>query len=141
MVRLRLGPPGSRRQPASGIQQLRGLNNEGSLTEKVSAPSLAAAPPSRQVIAMERAKGRLERALRAAEFCPDNERVWRWESRANGTRTVVKFELLSDLDDVPAGATVWFDSCDALGAANLRGTRFAARDRVVRDLAADALTL
>lgn len=54
-------------------------------------------------------------------------------------RAVVKFELLADLDDSPAGATVRFDGCDDLGAANLRGTRFAARDRVARELApADA---
>lgn len=78
---------------------------------------------------------RLERALLAAGFRPDNERIWRWESRSPDVRAIVKFELLADLDDSPAGATVRFDGCDALGAANLRGTRFAARDRVARDLA------
>lgn len=80
---------------------------------------------------------RLEQALRAAGFTPDNERVWRWESRDTGARTVVKFELLSDLEDTPAGATVRFDGCEALGAANLRGSRFAARDREVRALLPD----
>lgn len=40
------------------------------------------------------------------------------------------------MDDVPAGATLAFDDCDQLGAANLRGTGFAARDIVVRELRA-----
>jgi hypothetical protein len=79
---------------------------------------------------------RLEHALLKADFRPDNERIWRWESREDGIRAVVKFELLSDLDDTPAGATVRFDGCENLGAANLRGTRFAARDRIVRELVA-----
>ncbi|CRK59133.1 hypothetical protein [Alloactinosynnema sp. L-07] len=48
----------------------------------------------------------------------------------------MKLELLADLADTHAGATVKFDGCDALGAANLRGTRFAARNRVVRELTA-----
>ena len=52
------------------------------------------------------------------------------------TRAVVKFELLADLDDQPDGATVVFDGCDRLGAANLRGTGFAARDLEVRELGA-----
>ena len=34
----------------------------------------------------------------------------------------------------PAGATLAFDDCDQLGATNLRGTGFAARDIVVREL-------
>src|SRR4051794_11069675 len=46
MVRLRLGPPGSRRQPASGVQQFPGLKDEGSLTTDQSAAGdqQAAAP-------------------------------------------------------------------------------------------------
>ena len=51
-------------------------------------------------------------------------------------RTVVKFELLADLDDAPAGTTVLFDSCEQLGAVNLRGTGFATRDVEVRELTA-----
>jgi len=49
---------------------------------------------------------------------------------------VVKFELLADLDDQPAGVTIAFDGCDQLGAANLRGTGFASRDIEVRLLRA-----
>jgi hypothetical protein len=76
---------------------------------------------------------RLEHALRNAEFKPDNERVWRWIAE---DKTVIKFELLADLDNVAAGATVVFDECDGLGAVNLRGTGFASRDVVVRELTA-----
>jgi hypothetical protein len=47
-----------------------------------------------------------------------------------------KFELLADLDDQPAGATVVFDGCHDLGAANLRGTGFAVRDIELRELRA-----
>ncbi len=77
---------------------------------------------------------RLERALRNAEFEPDKERTWRWKADGSNRRTVVKFELLADLGDQPAGATVNFDGCDDLGAANLRGTGFAARDFDVHEL-------
>jgi hypothetical protein len=77
---------------------------------------------------------RLEQALRNAEFEPDKERVWRWEAEGTTPRTIVKFELLADLDDAPAQATVDFDGCDKLGAVNLRGTGFASRDVEVREL-------
>lgn len=70
----------------------------------------------------------LERALRNAEFEPDEDRVWRWRGTAAGRQTVVKFELLADLDDQPSEAIIEFNECEALGAVNLRGTRFAARD-------------
>ena len=71
---------------------------------------------------------RLEQALRNAEFEPDYERIWRWTTGGVFAKTIVKFELLADLDDVPSGADVAFDGCDHLGAANLRGTGFAPRD-------------
>jgi hypothetical protein len=79
---------------------------------------------------------RLEHALRNAEFEPDNERIWRW--RADGTEAVaeIKFELLADLDEERSGVTIVFDGCDALGAANLRGTGFAVRDVEVHRLRA-----
>ena len=48
----------------------------------------------------------------------------------------MKFELLVDLETEPAGATVIFDDCEQLGAANLRGTGFAARDVEVRRISA-----
>jgi hypothetical protein len=79
---------------------------------------------------------RLEHALRNAEFEPDSERVWRWVAEGSVPRTVVKFELLADLDHVAAETTVNFEGCDHLGAVNLRGTGFASRDIEVRELTA-----
>lgn len=79
---------------------------------------------------------RLEQALRNAEFEPDSERVWRWRAASPDTAALVKFELLADLDDQPAGAQIHFDGCKMLGAANLRGTGFASRDISVRQLRA-----
>lgn len=79
---------------------------------------------------------RLENALRNAEFAPDAEHVWRWVAEGTESRTVVKFELLADLDTEPNEATVRFDACDNLGAVNLRGTGYASRDVVVHELSA-----
>lgn len=79
---------------------------------------------------------RLERALRNAEFEPDGTRAWRWTAAGRTARSVVKFELLADLDDVGAQETILFDDCEALGAVNLRGTGFASRDVEVRTLRA-----
>ncbi|MFV0411444.1 MAG: hypothetical protein ACK5LJ_17630 [Paracoccus sp. (in: a-proteobacteria)] len=79
---------------------------------------------------------RLEAALANAEFEPDSERVWRWRADGAETGAVVKFELLADVDTEPAGATIVFDECDQLGAANLRGTGVAARDIEPRTLRA-----
>src|SRR4051812_8221874 len=45
--------------------------------------------------------GRLEQALRDADFKPSG-RVWRWETEGV-ERAVVKFELLADQADLPAG--------------------------------------
>jgi len=77
---------------------------------------------------------RLERALRNAEFEPMDRRVWRWVAHGAVAATVVKFELLADLADENAEATITFDECECLGAVNLRGTGFAARDFEVRKL-------
>jgi hypothetical protein len=77
---------------------------------------------------------RLERALRNAEFAPDAEQAWRWVADGLGIKAVVRFELLADIDDAPEGATITFDECDDLGAANLRGTGYAARDVDVHQL-------
>jgi hypothetical protein len=78
---------------------------------------------------------RLERALQQAGFEPDSARIWRWhEETAQGM--VVKIEFLADLDDVPNQEVVRFDDCDALGAVNLRGTGFAARDWELRTVTA-----
>lgn len=77
---------------------------------------------------------RLERALRNAEFEPDAERTWRWVAADVRPTTVVKFELLADRSDVAAQEILIFEDCDNLGAVNLRGTGFAARDIEVHRL-------
>ncbi len=79
---------------------------------------------------------RLERALANAEFSVDPDRIWRWQTEIGGRRAVVKFELLADLDSRPTGAVVSFDACEALGAVNLHGTGFAARDYARRPMRA-----
>ena len=70
------------------------------------------------------------------KYSPDQERIWRWKADGVDARAIVKFELLADLDDAPAGADVAFDGCDHLGAANLRGTGFASRHIEIRTLTA-----
>jgi hypothetical protein len=77
---------------------------------------------------------RLEYALLNAEFEPDGEHSWRWTVQSPRNRAIVKFELLADLDDVPADRTVVFEKCEQLGAANLRGTRFATKNYEVKQL-------
>ncbi len=77
---------------------------------------------------------RLEQALRDAGFAPENATIWRWVADGVFGAPVVKFELLADLQDRPAEATISFDACECLGAVNLRGTGFAARDIEVREL-------
>ena len=79
---------------------------------------------------------RLEQALRNAGFAPEGATIWRWVADGTVCTPIVKFELLADLDDQPAEATIAFDACDQLGAVNLRGTGFAARDFEVRELKA-----
>lgn len=80
---------------------------------------------------------RLEQALRDAGFAPDSEHVWRWTTDGGSHRAIIKFELLADLPSQPANATLSFDGCDHLGAANLRGTGFAAQDIDVQQLTAE----
>jgi len=79
---------------------------------------------------------RLERALRHAEFEPDSDQVWRWRVANETIQAEVKFELLADLEDEANEATVRFDDCDCLGAVNLRGTSYAARDVTLKTLTA-----
>lgn len=79
---------------------------------------------------------RLENALLAAGFRPDDQHIWRWRSVVGSEAAVVKFELLADLDTEPAEAIIRFNGCQDLGAVNLRGTGNAARDREVRILTA-----
>lgn len=78
---------------------------------------------------------RLEKALQAAGFIPgkdgdrSDEGVWRWQTRSvSGSRVEVVFDLLADLDDIPANHIIKFKGCTHLGAANLRGTKFATLD-------------
>ena len=79
---------------------------------------------------------RLEAALGRAGFRPDIQRVWRWkEESAPGM--VVKIEFLADQDDIPDETTLLFDQCEWLGAVNLRGTGFAARDFELRTITAE----
>ena len=66
---------------------------------------------------------RLESALRNADFVPSTDAVWRWQTEGVPTKTIVKSELLADLDDSPAEAIIEFEDCDELGAVNLRGFR------------------
>lgn len=70
---------------------------------------------------------RLEQALRTARFTPSGQHVWRWQDKSV-PGAVVKIEFLADLSDAPAQATLSFSGSEALGAVNLRGTGFAARD-------------
>ena len=77
---------------------------------------------------------RLERALRASGFTPEESRIWRWVAEDTTAAPVVKFELLADLQDQPAEVTISFDACENLGAVNLLGTGFAARDIDIREL-------
>ena len=79
---------------------------------------------------------RLERALLNAEFEPSAERVWRWTTQEGRTQSIIKFELLADVGSAAAQAIVAFDGCQNLGAVNLRGTGFAARDTLVHPLSA-----
>jgi hypothetical protein len=74
---------------------------------------------------------RLERALRECGFIPSHDHAWRWQDETIAG-VVVKIEFLADLDSAPGQATLNFDGCTSLGAVNLRGTGFAARDWQLR---------
>ena len=78
--------------------------------------------------------GRLEHALLAAGFTPTAEHAWRWVTSSAGLRTEIKFELLADLEGERVGGIIMFADCDDLGACNLRGTGFATRDFVIRQM-------
>ena len=79
---------------------------------------------------------RLERALRNAEFLPENDQVWQWIADGVAATTVVRFELLADLDDQRTEATIKFNECQSLGALNLRGTGYASQHTEVREFSA-----
>jgi hypothetical protein len=71
--------------------------------------------------------GSVERALEPLDFKPDpNQDGWRWRGPINGVS--VKLEFLCDLPDYREGEVVRPRGCQALGAQNLRGTGYVARD-------------
>lgn len=74
----------------------------------------------------------LEQALLAAGFSADPEQLWRWLDHEHGT--IVKVEFLCDLDYEPAESLVTFMGAKTLGAVNLRGTGYAARDWTLHNL-------
>ena len=81
---------------------------------------------------------RLEQALKDAHFQPSDDKVWRWiQVDENGKKTVVKFELLADLDDERAEAVIGFDGAESLGAVNLRGTGYATKGALEREFTAE----
>ncbi len=77
----------------------------------------------------------LEQSLLQSGFMPSDENIWRWQMRSDeGTVTVIKFELFADRADVAQGSVIGFDACQRLGAVNLRGTGWVARDFEARVL-------
>ena len=74
---------------------------------------------------------RLEQALKNAEFKADGIGLEMASGRRHSDDRQI--ELLADREELPAG-DLKFDGCEALGAANLRGTGFAARDVTVQTL-------
>jgi hypothetical protein len=80
---------------------------------------------------------RLEQALKDARFQPSDDKVWRWNQvGADGRKTIVKFELLADLDTERAEAVINFAGAENLGALNLRGTGYATKGAVEREFSA-----
>lgn len=80
---------------------------------------------------------RLEATLRKAGFVPGAKDIWRWQTKiSDGTKAEVTFDLLADQEYFPANEVFVFNGCDHLGAANLRGTGYAALDTEVRLLQA-----
>lgn len=69
----------------------------------------------------------VERALEFLDFRPDpSESGWRWRGPIDGVP--VKLEFLCDLPDYREGEVVRPGGCRVLGAQNLRGTGYVARD-------------
>jgi len=80
----------------------------------------------------------LERALIRVGFKPD-PRIdgWRWFVIVDGHR--VNIEFLCDVGEQPANVTIRRDGA-ALGAANVRGTRFVEEDWVAEEIEAQLVT-
>lgn len=81
---------------------------------------------------------RLEQALKDAHFQPSDDKIWRWNQvDADGRKTIVKFELLADLDTERAEAVINFTDAEDLGAVNLRGTGYATKGAVEREFSTE----
>jgi hypothetical protein len=76
---------------------------------------------------------RLESALEQSGFDVSPDRIWRWRDESI-PGVVIKIEFLADLSNQPAQAIIVFEDCTSLGAVNLRGTRFASQDWVLRPI-------
>ena len=76
---------------------------------------------------------RLESALEDSGFAPSSDRIWRWRDEPI-PGVVIKIEFLADLSNQPTQAIIIFEDCSSLGAVNLRGTRFASQDWVLRPI-------
>lgn len=80
--------------------------------------------------------GNVERALEQLDFKPDpSEDGWRWRGPIEGLS--VKLEFLCDLPDYREGEVVRPGGCRALGAQNLRGTGYVARDFAREELSGE----
>lgn len=80
--------------------------------------------------------GKVERALECLGFEADpNEDGWRWRGPIDGVS--VKLEFLCDLPDYREGEVVRPSGCRALGAQNLRGTGYVARDFAWEELSGE----
>jgi len=63
---------------------------------------------------------------------PDAQRAWRWNfTDPSGVRTVVSSSYSPTSKTAPSGAPIEFAGCDEQGAANLRGTGYAAKDTAI----------
>ncbi len=78
---------------------------------------------------------RIEKALKAARFSPDQFDIWTW-LEASSPQLVVKVEFLADLDHAASEHPIKFAGCEQLGALNLRGTGFASRSWELKSITA-----
>jgi hypothetical protein len=80
--------------------------------------------------------GAVEQALEQLDFEPDpSEDGWRWRGPIEGVP--VKLEFLCDLPDYREGEVIRPSGCRALGAQNLRGTGYVARDYAWEELSGE----
>ncbi len=78
------------------------------------------------------------RLIRSIGFCPDPKADgWRWFATIDGHR--VNIEFLCDVGTLPPNETVRLEGV-ALGAANLRGTRYVEEDWIIEEIEAKLIT-